>query len=73
VLNIFAEHPDIAVDFKPKNQVVKTEYMNVLLSLIKTLNKPAKVLSETKLSDARSEFRELTEAGFKLDWLQKKV
>ncbi|CAA7038144.1 unnamed protein product [Microthlaspi erraticum] len=72
VLNIFAEHPDIAVDFKPKNQVVKTEYMNVLLSLIKTLNKPAKVLSETKLSDARSEFRELTEAGFKLDWLQKK-
>ncbi|XP_019100713.1 PREDICTED: MATH domain and coiled-coil domain-containing protein At2g42480-like [Camelina sativa] len=27
---IFTEHQDIAEDFKPKNQVVKTEYMNVL-------------------------------------------
>ncbi|KAL1187984.1 MATH domain and coiled-coil domain-containing protein [Cardamine amara subsp. amara] len=43
---IFSEHPDIAVDFKPKNRSVKTAYMNVLLGLIETLKKPTLSLSE---------------------------
>ncbi|EFH58107.1 hypothetical protein ARALYDRAFT_346045 [Arabidopsis lyrata subsp. lyrata] len=68
VSKIFARHPDIAVDFKPKSQVVKTAYMNVLLGLIETLRKPPQSFSETELSNAYSKLRELTEAGFKLDW-----
>ncbi|KAG7574629.1 MATH/TRAF domain [Arabidopsis suecica] len=73
VSKIFARHPDIAVDFKPKSQVVKTAYMNVLLGLIETLRKPPQSFSETELSNAHSKLRELTEAGFKLDWLKEKL
>ncbi|KAL1198456.1 MATH domain and coiled-coil domain-containing protein [Cardamine amara subsp. amara] len=70
---IFAEHPDIAKDFKPKNQVVKTEYMNVLLGLVNTLNKPSKNLSVDDLKNAQSELNELAQVGFKLDWLKTKL
>ncbi|ESQ29427.1 hypothetical protein EUTSA_v10023996mg [Eutrema salsugineum] len=70
---IFVEHPDIAVNFKQKNQLVKTTYMNILLGLIETLNKPPHSLSETELSNAQSELIDLTEAGFKLDWLKEKL
>ncbi|CAA7029598.1 unnamed protein product [Microthlaspi erraticum] len=37
-----------------------------------TLNKPPRNISETELSNARSELFGLTEAGFKLDWLKTK-
>ncbi|XP_019099883.1 PREDICTED: MATH domain and coiled-coil domain-containing protein At2g42480-like [Camelina sativa] len=70
---IFTEHPDLAEDFKPKNQVVKTEYMNVLLNLIETLNKPSQNHSESELNNAQSELSELMEQGFKLDWLKSKL
>ncbi|XP_010413017.1 PREDICTED: MATH domain and coiled-coil domain-containing protein At2g42480-like [Camelina sativa] len=70
---LFTEHPDIAEDFKPKNQVVKTEYMNVLLNLIETLNRPSENHSEIELSNAHSELSELMEQGFKLGWLQSKL
>jgi len=73
VSKIFKEHRDIAVDFKPKNQLVRTAYMNVLLNLIKILKKPPETLSESKLTNARSDLSELTEAGFKLDWLKRKL
>ncbi|KAF3578182.1 hypothetical protein DY000_02028544 [Brassica cretica] len=49
VKKIFAEHPDIALGFKPKNQVVKRAYVNVLLGLINTLNKPSESHSEAEL------------------------
>ncbi|CAH2047546.1 unnamed protein product, partial [Thlaspi arvense] len=70
---LFLEHPDIAVNFRPKSQLVKTTYMDLLLGLIETLNKPPHGLSETELSNARSELIDLTEAGFKLDWLKTKL
>ncbi|VVB02904.1 unnamed protein product [Arabis nemorensis] len=70
---LFDEHPDIAKDFKLKNQVVKTEYMNVLLNLIETVEKPSKNQSHTELGKARSELSELMEVGFKLDWLKSKL
>ncbi|KFK37094.1 hypothetical protein AALP_AA4G212400, partial [Arabis alpina] len=70
---IFAEHPDLAIDFRSKNQVVKTEYMNVLLSLIEIVQKPPHSLSESELSDAHSELSELIEVGFKLEWLKKNL
>lgn len=44
--------------------------MNVLLALVETLNKPQHSLTETELSNARSDLVELTEAGFKLIWLK---
>ncbi|KAF2542806.1 hypothetical protein F2Q68_00030214 [Brassica cretica] len=34
---IFERHPDIASKFRPKNEHLRTAYINVLLSLIKTL------------------------------------
>ncbi|EOA28673.1 hypothetical protein CARUB_v10024897mg [Capsella rubella] len=70
---IFAEHPDLAYDFTPRNQVVRTEYMNVLLSLVETLDNPSLNHSETELSNVRIELSELAEAGFKLDWLYSKL
>ncbi|XP_013632327.1 PREDICTED: MATH domain and coiled-coil domain-containing protein At2g42480-like [Brassica oleracea var. oleracea] len=70
---IFTEHQDIALDFKPTKQEVKTAYMNVLLRVIKTLNKPPKSLSETRLNKASSELSELMDVGFKLDWLKSKL
>ncbi|KAL1196016.1 MATH domain and coiled-coil domain-containing protein [Cardamine amara subsp. amara] len=73
VRKIFAEHPDIAEDFKPRNEVVKTEYMQVLLNLVETLDEPSQNYSETDLSNAYSELSELMEVGFKLDWLKSKL
>ncbi|KFK40769.1 hypothetical protein AALP_AA2G038500 [Arabis alpina] len=70
---LFAEHRDIAVNFRLKNQLVKTTYLNILFGLIETLKKPPHSLSETDLSNAKSELMELTEAGFKLDWLKTKL
>ncbi|CAN8318031.1 unnamed protein product [Cochlearia groenlandica] len=71
VKKLFAEHPDIAVDIRSNNiKEVKTTYMNILLGLIDTLDKPSQILSEAELRNADSELRELTEEGFKLDWLK---
>lgn len=67
------KHPDIAIDFKLKGKGLKTAYMNLLLSLIETLCRPPHSFSETELSNIDSELSELTEAGFKLDWLKKKL
>ncbi|KAG2317150.1 hypothetical protein Bca52824_020272 [Brassica carinata] len=70
---LFKKHPDIAVNFKPKNQLVKTTYMTILLHLIETLKKPPHSISETEVWIAGNELIELTEAGFKLDWLKTKL
>lgn len=73
VTKIFVQHPDVAVDIKSSIKEVKTAYMNILLGLIKTLDKDPQSLSETELTNAESELSELTEAGFKLDWLKPKL
>ncbi|KAL9302552.1 MATH domain and coiled-coil domain-containing protein [Arabidopsis thaliana] len=73
VKRIFEEHPDIAEDFRSKNQVVKTEYMSVLLRVIETMAKPPQSISETELSNVHSELTELTEVGFKVEWLKAKL
>ncbi|CAA7026535.1 unnamed protein product [Microthlaspi erraticum] len=70
---IFADHPDFALHVIAKNKGLKTAYMNLLLGLIKTLNKSPKSLSRTELSNAQSKLTELTEAGFNLDWLESKL
>ncbi|KAF8111536.1 hypothetical protein N665_0074s0066 [Sinapis alba] len=74
VRDMFVHHPDFAVDVIPKNQGVKTAYMNLLLGLVGTLRKsPQSCLSVTELSNAQSELAELKEAGFKLDWLDSRL
>ncbi|CAA7047330.1 unnamed protein product [Microthlaspi erraticum] len=73
VTELFLKHPDIAANFRLKNQSVKTTYMNLLLGLIETLKKPQHTFSETVLSNAQDELMELTEAGFKVDWLKTKL
>ena len=67
------KHPDIATGFKLNGKGLKTAYMSLLLSLIETLRRPPLSFSDIELSKANSTLRELTEAGFKLDWLKKKL
>ncbi|KAL1198454.1 MATH domain and coiled-coil domain-containing protein [Cardamine amara subsp. amara] len=59
VRKIFAEHPDIATYVKPKNQVVRTEYMNVLLELEERLNKLEKMESNLKLDSLKRKLDEV--------------
>ncbi|EFH38683.1 predicted protein, partial [Arabidopsis lyrata subsp. lyrata] len=73
VKRIFEKHPDIALEFFPKNPVVKTAYMNVLLSLIETLGQPPREISKDDLAGAYGLLRSMKEAGFKLDWLENKL
>ncbi|KAG2277153.1 hypothetical protein Bca52824_059708 [Brassica carinata] len=54
ILRIFSRHPDIALNFRPKSQLVKTTYMNLLLKLIEKLDKPPHSFSETELSNTRT-------------------
>ncbi|CAA7047328.1 unnamed protein product [Microthlaspi erraticum] len=70
---LFTKHPDIDANFRPKNQLAKTTYMNLLLGLIETLDKPPHSITDTELGNAQNDLIELTDlAGFKLDWLKKK-
>nr|AAD23733.1 hypothetical protein [Arabidopsis thaliana] len=73
VSQLFMKHPDIATGFKLNGKGLKTAYMSLLLSLIETLRRPPLSFSDIELSKANSTLRELTEAGFKLDWLKKKL
>ncbi|KAH0942915.1 hypothetical protein HID58_002552, partial [Brassica napus] len=73
VTAMFAKHPDVALNFIPKSQLVKTVYMKLLMFLIEKLNKPPRSFSNNALSNARMELIDLTKAGFKLDWLKEKL
>ncbi|CAH2069886.1 unnamed protein product, partial [Thlaspi arvense] len=55
VTKLFHEHPDLAKNLREKDQLVKAAYMNDLLSLIETLNKPPCTLSVTGLSKSLRE------------------
>lgn len=70
---IFERHPDIAVSFRPKNQQIRRAYINALLSLIETLCQSPEKLFEDNLSNAEETLGDLIDAGFKLDWLKKKL
>ncbi|WZZ19946.1 hypothetical protein YC2023_121333 [Brassica napus] len=70
--NIVSQDPYFVVDFRPENQWVQTKYM-YLLGLVETLSKSPQSLSATELSNAQRDLTALTEAGFKLDWLNSKL
>ncbi|KAG7578810.1 TRAF-like [Arabidopsis thaliana x Arabidopsis arenosa] len=73
VKSLFERHLDIASNFRPKNPYLKTAYMNVLLSLTQTICQSPQELSNDDLSDAGAALAYLREAGFELDWLEKKL
>ncbi|CAA7060684.1 unnamed protein product [Microthlaspi erraticum] len=73
VRRIFERHPDIAVEFHAKNQQLRNTCMNFLLSLIQTLCQSLEELSNEDLVEADIALTYLKEAGFKVDWLEKKL
>ncbi|XP_019101936.1 PREDICTED: MATH domain and coiled-coil domain-containing protein At3g58440-like [Camelina sativa] len=70
---IFKRHPDLAIYFRPKNQHIRRAYMDALLSLIEMMCQSPEKLSENDLSNAEDTLVDLTDAGFKVDWLETKL
>ncbi|XP_019084934.1 PREDICTED: MATH domain and coiled-coil domain-containing protein At3g58440-like [Camelina sativa] len=73
VRHIFERHPDIAVQFRAKNQHLRTTFMNFLASLIETLCQPLEELSNEDLVEADIALTYLKDVGFKVDWLEGKL
>lgn len=73
VRRMFERHPEIASDFRPKNQNLRTGYMSLLLSLIETMSQLPQDMSKDDLFDAYAALGSMRDAGFKLDWLEKKL
>lgn len=73
VSRIFEKHPDIALEFRAKNQHLRTACMTVLLSLIETLCQSPQELSIEDLVEAQNALAHVKDAGFKVDWLEKKL
>lgn len=67
---IFERHPETAVEFRAKNQHLRTRYINFLLSLIETLYQPLQELSSEDLVEADIALTYLKDVGFKVDWLE---
>lgn len=70
---LFEKHPDIAVDFRAKNQHVRNACMSSLLGLIQTLCKSLHELSNEDLIEADIALKYVKDAGFKVDWLEKNL
>ncbi|KAH0907307.1 hypothetical protein HID58_039134 [Brassica napus] len=73
VNRIFEKHPDIALQFRAKNQHLRTACMTVLLSLIETLCQSPQELSSEDLVEAQNALAHVKDAGFKVDWLEEKL
>ncbi|CAH2063692.1 unnamed protein product [Thlaspi arvense] len=73
VSRIFEKHPGIASEIRPKNQHLRSAYMNFLLGLMETLCQPPQELSKGDLGQAHVALVCMMYAGFKVDWLEKKL
>ncbi|KAG2324814.1 hypothetical protein Bca52824_007542 [Brassica carinata] len=73
VSRMFERHSELASEFRPKNPNLRTAYINFLLSLIETMCQSPQDLSQDDLSDAYAAMGFMRDAGFKLDWLEKKL
>lgn len=73
VKRIFEKHPDIAIEFRPKNPHLRKACMTFLLSLIETLCQPPQNLSNEDLVEADNALTYLKVSGFKVDWLEEKL
>ncbi|ESQ30823.1 hypothetical protein EUTSA_v10012015mg [Eutrema salsugineum] len=73
VNRLFEKHQDIASKFRPKNPFLKTAYMSLLLSLTQVLCQSPQKISEDDLAEQYAALAYLTDAGFELGWLEKKL
>ncbi|CAA7034023.1 unnamed protein product [Microthlaspi erraticum] len=71
---IFQHYPETATNVKLQNHELRTTYMHLLFGIIETLyHTPLRTLSEDELSKATKDVADLTQAGFKLEWLESKL
>ncbi|CAH8320498.1 unnamed protein product [Eruca vesicaria subsp. sativa] len=70
---LFERHPEIASEFRSKNPSLRAGFMSLLFSLIESLRHSPYKLDKDDLAVARAALGSMTEAGFKLDWLEKKL
>ncbi|KAJ4865771.1 TRAF-like family protein [Raphanus sativus] len=71
---IFETYPETALYIQPQDPQLKTAYMNILLRIYETLyNSPLEKLTENELSNVSKGLLDLTQAGFKLEWLREKL
>ncbi|KAG2258435.1 hypothetical protein Bca52824_077729 [Brassica carinata] len=73
VRGMFERHPDIALEFRAKNQHLRTACMNFLLSLSEMLSKSLEEFSNEDLMEADIALTYLKDVGFKVDWLEKSL
>ncbi|KFK35045.1 hypothetical protein AALP_AA5G227100 [Arabis alpina] len=73
VKRIFERHPDMALEFRAKNQHFRTTCMNLLLNLINTLCQSLQDLSIDDLGQAEDTLTYLKKLGFEVDWLEHKL
>ncbi|XP_019094353.1 PREDICTED: MATH domain and coiled-coil domain-containing protein At1g31390-like [Camelina sativa] len=73
VKSLFENHPDIASKFRLKCTHLRTAYLNSILNLTESLCQSPEELSNADLANAYSTLTCVTKAGFKLDWLEKKL
>ncbi|CAN7085383.1 unnamed protein product, partial [Brassica oleracea var. botrytis] len=73
VSRMFEKHPETASEVHLKNPNLRTGYMSLLLSLIDTLCQSPHKLPKDDLDEAHYALESLTDAGFKLDWLEEKI
>ncbi|CAL9245924.1 unnamed protein product [Arabidopsis halleri] len=73
VRRIFEKHPEIAVGFQVKNQHLRKTFMNFLVNVIETLCQSLQELSNEDLVEVDIALTYLKDAGFKVDWLEKKL
>ncbi|KAJ0244908.1 MATH/TRAF domain-containing protein [Hirschfeldia incana] len=71
---IFETYPETALYIYPQDPQLKTAYMNILLRIYETLyNNPLEKITESELSNVSKGLLDLTQAGFKLEWLREKL
>nr|VDD16065.1 unnamed protein product [Brassica oleracea] len=71
---IFETYPETALYIYPQDPQLKTAYMNILLRIYETLyNNPLEKLTESEVSKVSKDLLDLTQAGFKLEWLREKL
>lgn len=71
---IFQTYPETTDNVKVQNQDLRNTYMNLLCNTIGILyHTPLGYLTEAELSKVSKDSYDLTQAGFKLEWLQSKL
>ncbi|CAA7062328.1 unnamed protein product [Microthlaspi erraticum] len=70
---VFERHPELASELRATNPKLRTGYLSFLLNLIETMCQSPQELSKDDMTSAHAALKYMTDAGFKLDWLQKKL